>query len=114
MRSADAKGGREGRMRSADAKRGREARARSETSVGERPQAHLAHGNGVEAPFRRHEVELHGIGHLAPLRGFSRETLGFRLHLFDVADHVEGGFGQVVVFTGNHGLEGGDGVREVD
>ena len=38
------------------------------------------------------------------LRRSRGEFLGLGLHFLDVANHVEGGFWQVVVFTGNHGL----------
>ena len=40
------------------------------------------------------------------------ETLGLGGHLVDVADHVEGDLGQVVVLARHDGLEPGDGLGD--
>ena len=46
--------------------------------------------------------------------GLLRQLLGLGDGLFDPADHVEGGFRQVVVFALDDALEAGDGVFDVD
>jgi hypothetical protein len=47
---------------------------------------------------------------MSPPYAASAATLRLGFHFLDVADHVEGGFRQVVIFARNHGLERGDGL----
>src|SRR5680860_1656427 len=48
------------------------------------------------------------------LSRLGREALGLLHRFLDGADHVEGGFRQMVVLAGGEPLEGADGVGEID
>src|SRR6516164_2865319 len=50
----------------------------------------------------------------SPLRRFRGQLLALLDRLFDGADHVEGGFGQVVILAFAEAAEALDGVREID
>jgi hypothetical protein len=49
-------------------------------------------------PLGADEIELQGLCHFGSLRRFRGHLLGLGDHIIDAADHVEGGFREVIVW----------------